>query len=134
VQAKHVGYIYVDYAQLQYVSDKRTETRSRELGTISKAWKEFSQDMDVAVVLISQLGKQALEAETAEAEHGFGSYEIAQDSDNYITLKDKKKDEIEQAGIEHGNKTMNISKNRMGEKQVLIDIYSEGANYRMMEC
>lgn len=134
VQAKHVGYIYVDYAQLQYVSDRRTETRSRELGTISKAWKEFSQDMDVAVVLISQLGKQALEADTAEAEHGFGSYEIAQDSDNYITLKDKKKDEIEQAGIEHGNKTMNISKNRMGEKQVLIDIYSEGASYRMSEC
>ena len=28
---------------------------------------------------------------------------------------------------------MNISKNRMGEKSVLIDIYSGGANYRMME-
>lgn len=133
-QTKHVKTIYVDYAQLQYVTDKRTETRSRELGMISKAWKEFSQETGSRIILISQLGRQALDAETAEAEHGYGSYEIAQDADNYITLKDKSKEEIEQCGIEHGNKTMNISKNRMGEKQVLIDIYADGPNYRMQEC
>lgn len=134
VMRHKVTIVYVDYAQLQYVTDRRTETRSRELGVISKAWKEFSQDMDVPVVLISQLGKQALEAETAEAEHGFGSYEMAQDADNYYTLKDKHKEEIEMNGIEHGNKTFNISKNRMGEKTVLIDIYADGPTYRMTEC
>jgi replicative DNA helicase len=134
VQTKHVKTIYVDYAQLQYVTDRRTETRSRELGVISKTWKEFSQEMNVSVVLISQLGRQALQAETAEAEHGFGSYEIAQDADNYITLKDNSAEEIEQGGIEHGNKTLNISKNRMGEKSVLIDIYADGPTYRMREC
>lgn len=133
VQTKHVKTIYVDYAQLQYVTDRRTETRSRELGVISKTWKEFSQEMNVSVVLISQLGRQALDADTAEAEHGYGSYEIAQDADNYITLKDKSADEIEQGGIEHGNKTLNISKNRMGEKSVLIDIYADGPTYRMSE-
>lgn len=134
VQSKGVRIVYIDYAQLQYVTDRRTETRARELGTISKDWKQFSKEMDVPVVLISQLGKPALSADTAEAEHGYGSYEMAQDADNYITLKDKDKEEIEMRGIEHGNKTMNISKNRMGEKQVLIDIYSEGYNYKMMEC
>lgn len=134
VQTKHVKIIYIDYAQLQYVTDRRTETRSRELGMISKAWKEFSQEMDVAIVLISQLGRQALDADTAEAEHGYGSYEIAQDADNYITLKDKSAEEIEQHGIQHGNKTLNISKNRMGEKSVLIDIYADGPNYKMQEC
>ena len=133
VQTFGVEIIYVDYLQLQYVTDRRTETRSRELGTISKSWKEFSQDADVPVVLISQLGRQALDSKTAEAEHGYGSYEVAQDADNYLTLKDKSADEIAEAGIEKGNKIMNISKNRMGEKSVLIDIYSGGANYRMME-
>ncbi len=133
VQAKHVKTIYVDYEQLQYVTDRRTETRSRELGVISKTWKEFSQEMNVSVVLISQLGRQALEADTAEAEHGYGSYETAQDADNYITLKDKSKEEIEQGGVEHGNKTLNISKNRMGEKSVLIDIYADGPTYMMRE-
>lgn len=134
VQSKHVKTIYIDYAQLQYVTDRRTETRSRELGVISKTWKEFSQDTNTRVVLISQLGRQALEAETAEAEHGYGSYELAQDADNYITLKDKSAEEIEQYGVEHGNKTLNISKNRMGEKTVLIDIYADGPTYRMSEC
>lgn len=133
VQSKHVKTIYIDYAQLQYVTDRRTETRSRELGVISKTWKEFSQEMNVSVVLISQLGRQALQADTAEAEHGYGSYEIAQDADNYITLKDKSEEEIQQGGVEHGNKTMNISKNRMGEKSVLIDIYADGPTYRMCE-
>lgn len=133
VQTKKVEKIYVDYAQLQYVTDRRTETRSRELGVISKTWKEFAQEMDVSVILISQLGRQALEADTAEAEHGYGSYEMAQDADTYITLKDKSDEEINMRGVEHGNKTMNISKNRMGEKTVLIDIYADGPNYRMME-
>lgn len=134
VRSGNARIIYVDYAQLQYVTDRRTETRSRELGVISKEWKKFSQDMEVPVVLISQLGRQALDADTAEAEHGYGSYEVAQDADNYITIKDKTNEEIQAGGIEHGNKTINISKNRMGEKSVLIDSYSEGYNYRMIEC
>ena len=133
VQTKHVKTIYVDYAQLQYVTDRRTETRSRELGVISKSWKEFAKDMNVSVVLISQLGRQALDAKTAEAEHGYGSYEIAQDADNYITLKEKSEEEIQQSGAENGNKIMNISKNRMGEKSVLINIYADGPTYRMCE-
>jgi replicative DNA helicase len=133
VQSKGVKKIYVDYLQLQYVTDKRTESRSRELGSISKAWVEFAHDMDVAVILISQLGRQALEADTAEAEHGYGSYEVAQDADVYITLKDKSSEEIEMRGIEHGNKTLNISKNRNGEKTVLIDLYSDGPTYRFTE-
>lgn len=134
VVSKRVDIIYVDYLQLQYVTDKRQETRSRELGYMSKAWKEFAGDTNTTVVLISQLGRQALEADTAEAEHGYGSYEVAQDADVYITLKDKSDEEIEMRGIEHGNKTMNISKNRDGEKTVLLDIYSDGPTYRMMEC
>lgn len=134
VQSKSVKKIYVDYLQLQYVTDKRTESRSRELGSISKAWVEFAHDMDVSVILISQLGRQALDADTAEAEHGYGSYEVAQDADVYITLKDKSDEEISMRGIEHGNKTLNISKNRNGEKTVLIDLYSDGPTYRFTEC
>lgn len=129
-----VKVIYVDYCQLQYVSDRKTDARHRELGWISKGWKEFAKEMDVAVILISQLSKTALQAETAEAEHGAGSYEIAQDADNYITLKEKSEDEINQRGIEHGNITLNISKNRMGEKSILIDVYADRPVHRMMEC
>lgn len=126
--------VYVDYAQLQHVSDRKTDQRYRELGWISKGWKEFARDMDVCVVLISQLSKEALHAEIAEAEHGAGSYEIAQDADTYITLKEKSEDEINQRGIDHGNITMNLSKNRMGQDDVLFDVYADRSVLRMSEC
>lgn len=126
--------VYVDYAQLQHVSDRKTDQRYRELGWISKGWKEFAKDMDVCVVLISQLSKEALHAEIAEAEHGAGSYEIAQDADTYITLKEKSEDEINQRGIDHGNITMNLSKNRMGQDDVLFDVYADRSVLRMSEC
>lgn len=126
--------VYVDYAQLQHVSDRKTDQRYRELGWISKGWKEFAKDMDVCVVLISQLSKEALHAEIAEAEHGAGSYEIAQDADTYITLKEKSEDEINQRGIDHGNITINLSKNRMGQDDVLFDVYADRSVLRMSEC
>jgi len=128
-----VKIIYVDYIQLQYISDKRTDARHRELGMISKAWKQFSQDMDVAVIALSQLNKEALSTKTAEASQGAGSYEIAQDADVYVTLKDKSEEEISQRGIDHGNITLNLSKNRMGEREILIDIYADKPVYRMSE-
>lgn len=126
--------IYVDYAQLQYVSDRKVDQRYRELGMISKGWKEFAQEEGVCVVLISQLSKEALKAEIAEAEHGAGSYEIAQDADTYITLKEKDDKEIEQRGIDHGNITLNLSKNRMGQDDVLFDVFADRPVLRMSEC
>lgn len=132
---KHgVKIIYIDYAQLQYVSDRRVDQRYRELGMISKGWKEFAQDEGVCIVLISQLSKEALKAEIAEAEHGAGSYEIAQDADTYITLKEKDQKEIEQRGIQHGNITLNLSKNRMGQDDILFDIFADRPVLRMSEC
>lgn len=126
--------VYIDYAQLQYVSDRKVDQRYRELGMISKGWKEFAQEEGVCVVLISQLSKEALKAEIAEAEHGAGSYEIAQDADTYITLKEKDEKEINQRGIEHGNITLNLSKNRMGQDDILFDIYADRSVLRMSEC
>lgn len=133
VKRNNVKIIYIDYAQLQYVSDRKTNQRYQELGWISKAWKQFAKDTDTAVILISQLSKEALKAITAEAEHGAGSYEIAQDADNYVTLKEKSEEEINQRGIDHGNLTENISKNRMGTKEVLIDLFADRVVHRIYE-
>lgn len=134
VMKYNVKIVYIDYAQLQHVSDRKTDQRYRELGWISKGWKEFAKDMDVCVVLISQLSKEALHAQIAEAEHGAGSYEIAQDSDTYITLKEKSEEEINHNGIDKGNITMNLSKNRMGNDDILFDVYADRSILRMSEC
>ena len=133
VMKQKVKVIYVDYVQLQYYGGLFGKKRYEELGMISKAWKQFAKEMDVAVVLISQLSKEALQADVAKAEHGSGSYEIAQDADNYFTLKEIDPEEIEQNGIEHGNLIGNLDKNRMGVADVLIRIYSERITQRMCE-
>jgi DNA primase catalytic core len=133
VTTYHVKVIYVDYIQLQYVSSATNQQRHRELGIISKAWKQFSKEMDVAVVGISQLSKEALKEDVAKAEHGAGSYEIAQDADNYITLKEKSEEDIAQQGIENGNLVANIDKNRMGEADILINVYSDRTIQTMQE-
>lgn len=133
VMKEHVEIIYIDYIQLQYVTDRKTNQRHQELGWISKAWKQFAKDMNVAIVLISQLSKEALKAETAEAEHGAGSYEIAQDADNYITLKEKSPEDIAKNGIDQGNIMMNVSKNRMGEKEILIPVYADRPIHKICE-
>jgi replicative DNA helicase len=128
-----VKVIFVDYIQLQYVSDLRNPQRHRELGIISKAWKQFSKDYDVAVVAISQLSKEALDSAIAKAEHGSGSYEIAQDADNYFTMKERSEDEIKQRGIENGNLIGNLDKNRMGQDDILIDLYQDKSVQRINE-
>lgn len=133
VMSKGVKVIFVDYIQLQYYGGLYGKKRYEELGMISKAWKQFSKEMDVAVVAISQLSKEALKEEIAKAEHGSGSYEIAQDADNYVTLKEKDEDEIQEKGIEHGNIVLNLDKNRMGVADVLLNIYSERDTQRMKE-
>lgn len=126
--------LYIDYLQLQYVSRGRGESnRSRELGIISKAWKKFSQDEDICVFGISQLGKTALHNEVAHAEDGAWSYEIAQDADNYITLKERDAKDIEARGVEKGNIILNVDKNRMGQRGIFIDIYADRPRHLMGE-
>jgi DNA primase catalytic core len=134
IMRHNIKIVYVDYAQLQYVTDRRTDQRHRELGWISKAWKQMAQDMDVAVILISQLSKAALDADIAHAEHGAGSYEIAQDADVYITLKRRTSEEIQLMGAQYGNIIMNVDKNRQGEREVLINIFADFPIQTASEC
>ena len=128
-----VKVIVIDYLQLQYVSGKFGLQRHRELGIISKGWKQFAKEMDVSVIGISQLNKDALTADIAKAEHGAGSYEIAQDADNYITLKEKSEEEIETNGIENGNIIANFDKVRMGQADILLNLYADRPVQRISE-
>lgn len=115
--------ISIDYVQLMQIERSRNRQRYEELGDISGILKnDVAKKMNIPVVILSQLGKSAIDAEVAKAEHGSGSYKIAQDSDVYITLKEKSQEEIEQWGIDKGNIIMNIDKNRGGRADVLLDV------------
>jgi len=133
VLKEKVKVIYIDYVQLQYIGNSRAD-RHRELGMISKAWKQFALEMNIPVVLISQLSKQALNEDVARAEHGAGSYEIAQDADNYYTMKRLDENEIEdRGGIQNGNILGCLDKNRMGERDLQYNLFSQGDTQQIME-
>jgi len=126
--------VSIDYIQLMSVERSKNKQRYEELGDISGGLKtDLANMLGIPVIVLSQLAKSALDSAIAKAEHGAGSYKIAQDSDIYITLKEKNEEEIEQWGIEKGNIVMNIDKNRGGVGDVLLDILFQRNVQRMME-
>lgn len=134
IRTHNIAGISIDYIQLMSVERNRNKQRYEELGDISGALKnDVAKKLDKPVIILSQLGRSAIEANVAKAEHGAGSYKIAQDSDIYITLKEKSIEEIEKDGIENGNLILNLDKNRGGRADVLMDVYFQRDIQRMME-
>ena len=134
VRTHKIKGVSIDYIQLMSVERNRNRQRYEELGDISGALKnDLAKKMDLPVVILSQLGRSAIEANVAKAEHGAGSYKIAQDSDIYITLKEKSIEEVEREGLENGNLILNLDKNRGGRADVLMDIYFQRDIQRMVE-
>lgn len=131
---KIVG-VSIDYVQLMMVEKNRNRQRYEELGDISGGIKnDIAKKLGLPVIILSQLAKSAISSNIAKAEDGAGSYKIAQDSDIYITLKEKTPEEIEeQGGIENGNLILNLDKNRGGRADVLLDIYFQKEIQRMVE-
>ena len=117
------------------VERNKAKQRYEELGDISGILKtDIANKLDLPVIILSQLNRSALQKNIATAEDGAGSYKIAQDSDVYITLKEKTIEEIEeQGGIERGNLVLNLDKNRSGQADVLLDIYFQREIQRMTE-
>lgn len=126
--------ISIDYIQLMSIERSKNKQRYEELGDISGILKnDVAKKLNIPVIILSQLGKSAIESQVATAEHGSGSYKIAQDSDIYITLKEKADSEIETYGIQAGNLVANIDKNRGGRGHVLMDVLFQKDVQRMQE-
>lgn len=126
--------ISIDYLQLMSLEKSSGKKKYEEEGEISGALKnDVAKKFDIPVVAISQMSRRALDRDIQKAEDGQGAYKIAQDSDIYMILQDKSKDEIEEYGIEYGNQILNLDKNRAGTADVLIDILFDKDTQRMME-
>ena len=135
LRSKKIRGASIDYIQLMQKERSFNKQRYEELGDISGALKnDIAKKFNIPVVILSQLSRSAIKADIAKAEDGAGSYKIAQDSDIYITLKEKSLEEIQEGGgIENGNLVMNLDKNRGGQADVLTDIYFQKDIQRMIE-
>lgn len=128
--------ISIDYIQLMTMERSKAKQKYEELGDISGALKrDVAKHMNIPVVILSQLNKNAVDKEVAKAEDGAGAYKVAQDSDVFITLKEKSDKEIEEGGglQATGNITLFLDKNRQGRGDVFIPQMFTRENQRMVE-
>lgn len=134
IRTKKIVGISIDYIQLMSKERNRSMKRYEELGDISGGLKnDLAKALNTRCIILSQLNRDAASADVAKAEHGAGAYKIAQDSDIYITLKEKSQAEMAQWGVEKGNLVMNIDKNRFGRADVLLDVHFLRDQQRMSE-
>lgn len=133
---KHILYngvkiIAFDYIQLMTADTKFGAKKNEMFGIITKKLKEFVQDMDVAAVVVAQLGKQGVNKEIATAEDVYFGYEIAQDSDVFAVIQRKSQEQIDQMGLQKGNLLINLDKNRGRKDDQLYNVYAHDTNARI---
>ena len=136
IRNHNIAGISIDYIQLLTMEKSKARQRYDELGDISGALKrDVAKKMNIPVIILSQLNRGAVSADVATAEDGAGAYKIAQDSDAYLTIKDKSDDTIEeQGGIQiAGNQTLFLDKNRQGRADVFIDMLFMRDTQKMVE-
>ena len=124
--------IVVDYIQLMTTNTgRRSDTRTIELGKISKGLRQFALETNIPIVMVSQLGKQAKDKLVQQMEDVYGAYELAQDSSLAIAIRNATEEETKQDG--RANKLLTIMKNRRGAKDVIIKAFHDSPTFRIRE-
>jgi replicative DNA helicase len=129
LRTPNLGLIVVDYVQLM-VSGVRSENRNSELSQISRAFKMLAVELQVPIILVSQLSRQVEDRHDKRPLMSDlrDSGSLEQDADMVILLyRDEYyfPDEIETRGIAE----CNVAKNRNGpvgmRKLAFIDRYAK---------
>ena len=125
-----------DYIQLIQMSDsQRGMNREQVIGYASKVVKnKFTEDMGLAALVVAQMNRST---QSEGAERIGGSYQISQDSDDFMFIEKKSKKELEEDPTK-GNRTIKIPKRRGGVSDYVahinLDIDPRSASLLMTEC
>lgn len=115
--AHGIGLIVVDYLQFMHGSSKRAgESRALEVSEISKAIKTVAKELNVPVIALAQLNRDADEGSKPKLSNLRESGSIEQDADTVLLIhrldKNKKRSEDEEP-MEH-NTLLIVAKQRNG--------------------
>ena len=115
--AHGIGLIVVDYLQFMHGSSKRAgESRALEVSEISKAIKTVAKELNVPVIALAQLNRDADEGSKPKLSNLRESGSIEQDADTVLLIhrldKNKKRGEDEEP-MEH-NTLLIVAKQRNG--------------------
>ena len=113
---KDLGLIVIDYLQVLTPADRRIQ-RHEQVGQLSKALKELARELEVPVLCLTQLSREAVKDQEPQLHHLRESGSIEQDADMVLFLyppTDKEKAKAEDAPGEW-NAVLKVAKNRNGE-------------------
>ena len=90
-----IGLVIVDYLQLMYEPDFRSDSHHLMISAISRGLKSLAKELKIPVLALSQLNRLADEAEWPLLSHLRDSGSIEQDADKIILLRRKPDDEAQ---------------------------------------
>lgn len=126
-------FVYVDYIQLMTMAGAGNIRRDQELGKISRGFLEMAKELDLVLVVLAQQNREAVKGGSNEGTGIGESFKIFQDSDVFITFREKTKDELQADGIQKGNRVMKLAKNRHGKGDVSFNVMADLAVMQMAE-
>lgn len=120
-----LGLIIIDYLQLINGSDKRIP-REQQIAEISKGVKSMAKELDVPVLVLSQLNRAA-EKENREPRLSDlrESGSIEQDADIVLLLSKKINEEEENPYSDNDLRTVIVAKNRNGEVGIATLVFEK---------
>jgi replicative DNA helicase len=131
--------VFWDYIQMVTQAEWQYRvSREQVIGHASKIMKNrIAEDMGLAVIVIAQQNRDT-EGNKKSTQRIGGSYQIAQDSDNFIEIITKSKKQIQEDGIQNGNRYIKIGKRRGGisefQTSAYLDTDERTASLRLSEC
>lgn len=97
MKSKHnVQVIFIDYLQLIKVQSKRNSNRENDVAMISGALKAMAKELNISVVVLAQLNRQAEQGEKPKLSHLRESGAIEQDADVVALLHRERNKQYEQ--------------------------------------
>lgn len=122
-----VGLIIIDYLQLMHTNERSNGSRYETVTELSLGLKQVSMELDVPILLLSQLNRLAEDEEPSMA-HLRESGQIEQDA-SVVLLMWKERDE--EYGIDKNY--MKIAKNRNGRTDIKTQLRIDGEHMRITD-
>lgn len=125
---KHgVKCVFIDYAQRITVAGVGSDNLYAKGVAVSGPLKDLALALDIPVVLLVQLNKQAHGESNPDGGNVAESYRYRQDADQFVIISKKSKKQVDNNGGEAaaGNSFVFLDKNRLGRDGILLDAMFE---------
>jgi replicative DNA helicase len=126
--------VFFDYIQLMGLADAGRMNRYLEIGQISGGLIGLAQETGIAIIALAQINREGSKKGRSSKLDLGDSYRPAQDADHFYVVDEKSAEEIEEDGLEMGNRYGFLDKNRRGRDKVGCDIIADMSTMRIKEA